>query len=72
MDDFQASVELKRIACDYLLWLDPDIHALLLVIESKDRHPPIKAVLYRTEKYRAKPFTENDSKIVKELLYMYG
>lgn len=71
MDDFQASVELKRIACDYLLGLDPDIQALLLVIESKDRHSPIKEVLHRIEKYRKKPFAENDLKIVKELLYMY-
>lgn len=72
MDDFHASVELKRIACDYLLGLDPDIQDLLLVIENKDRHPPIKEVLYRIGKYKAKPFTESDSKIVKELLYMYG
>ncbi|RQM70030.1 hypothetical protein EHZ47_22535 [Aeromonas jandaei] len=72
MDDNQALIELRRIANDYLLGLDPDIQKLLHVIEDNSSYPPIKEVLYRIEKYKAKPFTESDTKLVRELLYLYG
>ncbi|WP_460153448.1 hypothetical protein [Pseudomonas sp. S2_B07] len=71
LTDLDARVALKELIEKYLKGNDPDYDRLIEIVQNPSRQVPIRGVLQNIRWYNKVQCTQQELKLIDDLLYMY-
>ncbi|MCF5167182.1 MULTISPECIES: hypothetical protein [Pseudomonas] len=72
LTDLEARVSLKELIEKYLKARAPDYDRLIEIVQDSSRQVPIRGVLEDIRRYNKVQYTQQELKLINDLLYMYG
>jgi DNA polymerase III sliding clamp (beta) subunit (PCNA family) len=72
LSDPEARVALKELIEKHLKGRDPDYDRLIEIVQDPSRQVPIRSVLEDIRRYSKVQYTQQDLRLIDDLLYLYG